>query len=225
MIGQILSSYITTYGGNGSFSLKFLYIIYIVSVTDLSMTIIAVYGAITQLVILVVVVSGQNCSNTVGSLNYHYNSEPIEQETTYILANDSYKVPCKGKVTGWKFCYRIQGKDAATFNAGVWRVINETNHNGSISFVKINSTSITFAPDVGDVNACQTFNLLSEHQFTVPEGSVVGLYSNTAEVSSPLLYTNSSTRTYQFRGDITNVTASDKDRVNLSIAIELYLGE
>ena len=187
------------------------------------MTIIAVYGAITQLVILVVVVSGQNCSNTVGSLCYHDNSEPIEQETTYILADNLYTVSCKGKVTGWKFCYRIQGKHNATFDAGVWRV-NETNHNGNISFVKINSTSITFAPDVGDVgevNACQTFNLSSEHQFTVPEGSVVGLY-NTAEFSSPLLYTNSSIRTYRFMGDSTNVPAS---RVNLSIAIELYLGE
>ena len=188
------------------------------------MTIIAVYGVFAQLFILVVVVSSQKCSDTVGHL-FCDNSDSIDQETTYILADDSYKVSCKGKVTGWKFCYRKQGKDTATFDAGVWRVINETNHNGNISFVKINSTSITFAPDVGEVNACQTFNLSSELQFTVPEGSVVGLYSNTAEVFSPLLYTNSSIRTYRFMDNITNVTVSDKDRVNLSIAIELYLGE
>lgn len=189
------------------------------SVTDLNIRILAVYAVFTQ---MVVVISAQNCSDTVGFLDRDGNL--TIQDQTYLLTDQQYTVPCKGKVTAWEFCYQAQGPNttSVSFYAGIW---NTVNHSGNITYVQANSNVIAFVPN-GTKYSCQIFNVSVEDQFIAQAGSIVGLYSNTGIMSPQLLYTNSNdTTTYRFGGNPKNVAISDDDEMfDYRIAIKLHLG-
>ena len=182
----------------------------------------AVYAVFTQLFILVAV-SNQDCSKTVGYLDYSNNDIVIE-DRTFILYDDH--ISCEGKVTAWKFCYRIQGNNTiVSFIASVWKIIGN-------KFVRVHSNNITFIPtsNNNDVYTCQIFNLSDTDQFTAPAGSVVGLYSNTGRMRPELLSTNktaSNITTYMFYGgskDVLTTNNTEEVRRNYSISIKVYLG-
>ena len=184
------------------------------------------YAVVTQLFIMLVIVSSQNCSDTVGSLNRNMNSIPISQDETIIFTDHQYTVPCDGNVIAWRFCYQPFGNNGSviSFSAGIWRSSN-MNYSGSTNFMQVNSSVISFYQnDSGDASYCQTFNLSTTDQYTVPTGSVVGLYSNTGTMYPLLLNTSSNVTAYKFDGNRTDVNISDGKVGSYNIAIELYLG-
>ena len=165
-----------------------------------------------------IAVSGQECTDTVGSLNHDSNIVTVDQ--TFILAG--YTVPCDSTVVAWEFCYQISAI-LLTFYPGIWR----TNDNRDYALVQ--SNSITYDASIrtsGTSNdQCQRVNLSVTDQFTAPAGSVVGLYSG---VQTQLLHTNtdSSIATYQFNGKQSSVTINPGTTdVNYNIAIRVYLGK
>ena len=167
------------------------------------------------------VVSGQECTDTVGSLNHDSNIVPLDQ--TFILAG--YTVPCNGTVVAWEFCYRRSGA-LLTFYPGIWRI---TGTNDNRDYALVQSNSITYDASIRtngtSDDQCQRVNLSVTNQFTAPAGSVMGLYSN---VGTRLLHTNtnSSRTTYQFNGNQSSVSkAGNKYDVNYNIAIRVYLGK
>ena len=196
----------------------------IASITDLKdLTICAVF---TQLVIMLVIVSGQNCSDTVGSLNYNMNSTNIAQGKTFIVADHQYTVYCDGNVIGWKFCYQLYGNNGSviSFIAGIWRS-SGINRSGSTSYMQVNSSVISYFQNGSNgTTYCQRVDLSATDQFTAPAGSVVGLYSNVAPMFSSLKTTSSNTTVYMFDENGTEYNTSDGEVGNYNIAIELYLG-
>ena len=166
------------------------------------------------------VVSGQECKDTVGSLNHDSNIVTFGQ--TFILAG--YTVPCNSIVIAWEFCYRISPAASVTFYPGIWRV---TGTNDNSDYALVQSNSITYNSSIltnGTSNdQCQRVNLSVTDQFTAPAGSVVGLYSGTGP---QLLHTNndSSITTYQFNGNQSSVSNAGND-VNYNIAIRVLLGK
>ena len=164
------------------------------------------------------VVSGQECTDTVGSLNY--DSSIVPQDQTFILAG--YTVPCNGTVVAWEFCYRI----ISTFYPGIWRI---TGTNDKRDYALVQSNSITYDVSIqtsGTSNdQCQRVNLSVTDQFTAPAGSVVGLYSG---IQTQLLHTitDSSITTYQFNNNQSRVTINPGTTdVNYNIAIRVYFGK
>ena len=143
--------------------------------------------------VAVIAVIGQECTDTVGSLNH--DSIMVTQDQTFILAG--YTVPCDGIVVAWEFCYRINDGTSVTFHPGIWRITGMTD--GIIDYELFQSNNITYDSSVetSGVDSCQRVNLSTTDCFTAPAGSVVGLYSN---VQTQLLHTNpdSSITTYQF---------------------------
>ena len=182
------------------------------------------YVVVTQLFIVLVIVSGQSCSDTVGSLNRNVNSTPITQGQTVIFADHQYTVPCDGNVIAWRFCYQLFGNNqSVSFSAGVWRS-GEVNYNGSTNFMQINSSVISFYPNGWSDTSYQRVNLSATDQYTAPAGSVVGLYSNVGLMFSPLLNTSSNVIAYKFDGSRTDINIGDGEVGSYNIAIELYLG-
>ena len=165
------------------------------------------------------VVSGQECTDTVGSLNHDSNIVPLDQ--TFILAG--YTVPCNSIVVGWEFCYQISGIGLVIFYPGIWRITG-TNDNRDYALVQSNSITYDASILTSGIDSCQRVNLLVIDQFTAPAGSVVGLYSN---FGPQLLHTNtdSSIVTYQFSGNQSSVTINAGDNVNYNIAIRVHVGK
>ena len=163
-------------------------------------------------------VSGQECTDTVGSLSHDSNIVTAAQ--TYILAG--YMVPCNRTVIAWEFCYRISGATSVTFYPGIWRVTGTTDSNTNYELVQSNSVTYDQSIQTSGVDSCQRVNLSSTDQFTAPAGSVVGLYSN---VGTQLLHTNndSSITTYKFSGNQSSVNNSGIS--NYNIAIRVHLGK
>ena len=165
-------------------------------------------------------VSGQECTDTVGSLSH--DSNIVLQGLTSILAG--YRIPCDGTVVAWEFCYRISGAGSVIFYPGIWRITGTTGSNTDYELVQ--SNSITYDPSIqtSGVDSCQRVNLSTRDQFAAPAGSVVGLYSN---VQTQLLHTNtdSSITTYQFIGNQSSVSAGNSSDANYNIAIRIYLGK
>ena len=191
-----------------------------VAYTDLNTKKLDMYAVFIHFFILVAVISGQNCSDIVGSSNKFYNNSdyPVVAASTYIIADHKYTVPCKGKVIAWNFCYRsINKTTAVSFTAGIW--INTSNN----TYKEVNSTIIEFIPNrINDsVNPCQTIYLLEANQFVAPIGSIVGLYSNTEAL---LLYSNSNIATYMYDGNKTQYQINDNKTHNYMIAINVHLG-
>ena len=167
------------------------------------------------------VVSGQECTDTVGSLNHDSNIVP--SDLTFILAG--YTVPCNSTVVAWEFCYRIS--DASlTFYPGIWRITRINNNNNLRDYALVQSSNITYDASIqtnGIINSCQRVNLSVIDQFTAPAGSVVGLYSG---IGPLLLHTNtdSSITTYQFSGNQSSVSKAGNN-INYSIAIRVHVGK
>ena len=153
-----------------------------------------------------IAVSGQECTDTVGSLNYDNNI--VTQVQTFILAG--YTVPCSGTVVAWEFCYQISGA-TVTFSPGVWRMTGTMSGNTDYTLVQSNIVTYdqnTQRPQDPHNVGCQIFNLSDTDQFTAPAGSVVGLYSGIQHTHVQLLHTNtnSSITTYRFSGNQSSVT-------------------
>ena len=171
-----------------------------------------------------IAVSGQECTDTVGSLSHDNNI--VTRDQTFILAG--YTVPCSGTVVAWEFCYRISGATSVTFYPGIWRITGTMS--GNTYYTLVQSNNVTYdqiARDPQDpiiIFPCQIFNLSDTDQFTAPAGSVVGLYTN---VITQLLRTNidSSITTYQFSGNQSNVRITGNNNVNYNIAIRVHLGK
>ena len=163
------------------------------------------------------VVSGRDCTDTVGSLSHDSNF--ITAVQTFILAG--YTVPCNSTVVAWEFCYRIS-RGLFTFFPGIWRITG-TNDNSDYRLVQ--SNTITYNGSIqtnGTSNdQCQRVNLSVADQFTAPVGSVVGLYSGNHR---QLLLTNTDDliTTYQFSGNQSSNAGND---VNYNIAIRVHLGK
>ena len=176
------------------------------------------YAVFTQLFILVAV-SDQDCSNTVGFLNF--SNDIITEDQTFILYDHQHTISCEGNVTAWEFCYQT-GNTTVSFNASVWKTARN-------NFTQVNSNNITFISNGSDVYSCQIFNLSEADQFTAPAGSVVGLYSNKGTMRSTLLSTkntSSNITTYRFHGkpkDVLSINYTEAV-LNYSIAIKVYLG-
>ena len=167
-------------------------------------------------------VSGQECTDTVGSLNHDSNLVTVDQ--TFILAG--YEVPCDRTVIAWEFCYRIIAA-SLTFYPGIWRITGTIGNNRD--YVLVQSNSITYDANIKtngtSTDSCQRVNLSVTDQFTAPAGSVVGLYSN---VQTQLLHTNtdSSITTYQFNQNQSSVTINpEATDANYNIAIRVHFGK
>ena len=88
-----------------------------------------------------IAVSGQECTNTVGSLS-HNNSNLVTQGQTFILTG--YIIPCSGTVVAWEFCYRASNATSVTFYPGIWRISGTLDNKTNYSLVK--SYKITYDP-------------------------------------------------------------------------------
>ena len=148
-------------------------------------------------------VSGQQCTDTVGSLSHDSNIVTFDQ--TFILAG--YTVPCSETVVAWEFCYRINS-GSVTFYPGIWKITRANGGNTVYELVQSNSVTYNQSIQTSGVDSCQRVNLSTTDQFTAPAGSVVGLYSN---VGTQLLHTNtnSSVTTYNFSGNQSSVTVNN----------------
>ena len=170
--------------------------------------------------ITIIVTSGQQCTDTVGSLSHDSNIVTAAQ--TFILAG--YTIPCSGTVVAWEFCYRISAT-SVTFYPGIWRITGASGSNTNYELVQSNSVTYDSSIQTSGVDSCQRVNLSTTDQFTAPAGSVVGLYSN---IETQLLHTNtdSSITTYQFSGNRSSArTAGNNNDVNYNIAIIVHLGK
>ena len=74
------------------------------------------YVVVTQLSIMLVIVSGQSCSRIVGSSKYNVNSTAITQDQTVIFTDNQYTVPCDGNVIAWRFCCQIFGNNRSVYH-------------------------------------------------------------------------------------------------------------
>ena len=165
-------------------------------------------------------VSGQECTNTVGSLSYDSNIVTANQ--IFILAG--YTVSCNGTVVAWEFCYRT-ANGSVTFYPGIWRITGTMGSNTDYELIQSNSVTYDSSIQTSGIDSCQRVNLSTTDQFTAPAGSVVGLYSN---VMTQLLHTDtdSSITTYRFSGNQSSVsTTGNSNDVNYNIAIRVHLGK
>ncbi|XP_065899943.1 uncharacterized protein [Dysidea avara] len=175
-----------------------------------------IYVVIWIAVELIVPVNCERCMipNTVGSLDYDENV--IGADQTYILTG--YTIQCEGIVTTWEFCYQLLGNvPGVTFYPGIWE------NTGGTTYSLIQSNTVVFTPNgTGPSFSCQNYTLPVTEQFTVPSGSVVGLYSN---LNVQLLHTtdNSQITTYQVTGNQSSVVGGSTNDVNYTIAIRVHL--
>ena len=166
-----------------------------------------------------IAISGQECTDTVGSLSHDSNF--VTQDQTFILAG--YVVPCNGIVAAWEFCYRIFNA-SVTFYPGIWRITGTSVPNTDYELIQSNSVIYNASIQTSGVDSCQRVNLSTTDQFFAPAGSVVGLYSN---VAAQLLRTNtnSSITTYQFSGNYSSVTKASNVNYNIAIKVYIHLGK
>ena len=168
----------------------------------------------------IIAVSGQQCTDTVGSLSHDSNIVTVDQ--TFILAG--YTLSCNGTVVAWEFCYRIRGATSVTFYPGIWRATGIMGSYTDYELIQSNSVTYDSSIQTSGYDSCQRVNLSTTDQFTAPAGSIVGLYSN---VGTQLLHTNTniSIITDQFSGNQSSVSSGgNRDDVNYNIAIRVHLG-
>ena len=173
-----------------------------------------------------IIVTSQECTDTVGSLSHDDNI--VDADQTFIL--DDHAVPCSATVIAWEFCYRILNVSSVTFYPGIWNITGASG--GSIDYALVQSNTVTYDSTIRDPqdpnNNCQIFNLSDTDQFNAPAGSVVGLYSNTGTVRALLLRTNTDNlvTTYQFKENQSSIyTTGRREDVNYNIAIRVHLGQ
>ena len=159
---------------------------------------------------------------TTGSTDY--DSNIIDEDTTYILTSNEYMVECNGRanIVAWEFCYqKVQIQSNFTFYPGIWK--RNTGRARANSYTLIKSSMVTFIP-TESLSSCQMFNLQSSEQFTVQQSSYIGLYSNTGSASPPLFTDSSEGGTYKFSGKPSMVDVSDDDE-EFNIAISVHISE
>ena len=170
-----------------------------------------------------IVVNGQECTDTVGSLSH--DSNIVNAKQTFILAG--YTVPCNKTVVAWEFCYRIINA-SLTFYPGIWKITGTRGGSDNRDYALVQSNTITYDASIQTSGTsddqCQRVNLSVTDQFTAPAGSVVGLYSGTKTV---LLHTNTDNSiTYHFFGNQSSVTTTgNSQNVKYNIAIRLHFGK
>ena len=169
-----------------------------------------------MLLLHTIAVSCQACT-TPGSLNHSNIS--YNRNTTYIL--NGYTVQCEGIVTTWEFCYHMNSSvPSATFYPGIW------NKTGKVFYTHIQSNTVTFTPNGTNINSCENYTIPEAERFTVPSGSVVGLYSN---FNVQLLRTNDTNQqmpTYQFDGNQSDVTINgNTKKAGYNVAIRVHVGK
>ena len=164
-------------------------------------------------------VNGHECTDTVGSLSHDSHIVTFQQTFLFI----GYRVPCSGTVVAWEFCYRITGGGNVTFYPGIWRITGRSGSNTNYTLFQSNSVTYDSSIQTSGVDSCQRVDLSTTDQFTAPEGSFVGLYSN---YLTQLLRTNTnnSIKTYQYNGSLSSVNENAGLDVNYTIAIKAYLG-
>jgi len=158
-----------------------------------------------------------------------HDDKTVDADHTYIL--NEYTIPCNGIVVAWEFCYRTsRTASSQTFYPGIWR-ITDTKKNGETDYKLVQSNAITFTPNGSNNTSCHRVNLLEADHFTVPAGSVVGLYSsNNKEKKSPLLHTNDIDDVITYKNDkkLSEVKKAGKGRnkpVRYNIAIKVHLSK
>ena len=160
----------------------------------------------------------KDCSeaDTVGSTDYDRNI--VDENTTYILTDNEYKVDCTGSVIAWEFCFLVQGKSSLTFYPGIWKEVKKNKE-----YSLVNSSKVTFT-STDNMRSCQMFNL--SEQFIAQEDSFIGLYSNVGS-TRPLLFTNSNKgNTFQISGNHSEVTVGGRIKAEkFNIAIRAHIGE
>ena len=177
---------------------------------------------ISNISILSTAVSGQECTDTVGSLSHDSNIN-VAPDRTFILAG--YTIPCNKTVVAWEFCYQIAA-GSVTFYPGIWRITGTSGSNTDYELVQSNTITYDASINTGGIDhniSCQRVNLSTTDQFTAPAGSVVGLYSG---IGPLLLHTNtdSSITTYQISRNQSSVSsAGSTTNVNYNIAIGVYI--
>ena len=118
----------------------------------------------------IILANAQTCRNT-GLLNYQEGSI-VDQATTYIIP--TYNITCDGAVTGWVFCYQINGISSVTFYPSVWRW-NENNytlvHASRVNYIVPQHSS-------GLSSSCTKHLLPTNEQFSVHTNDIIGLYSS-----------------------------------------------
>ena len=187
-----------------------------------------------NLAVIIIAVSGQECTDTVGSLSYDNDRKYklVVNGQTFILAG--YTVPCSGTVVAWEFCYRINGATSATFYPGIWRITETmSGESGDTDYTLVQSNNVTYNQSAHDPQdptnrfACQIFHLTDTDQFTAPAGSVVGLYTD--RTLRPLLLrtnTDISITTYRFTENQSSVSiVGISNDVDYNIAIRVHLGK
>ena len=175
--------------------------------------------------IILLAVSCDKCTDTVtfGSLAH---GNTITEGRTYILTG--YEVLSNATVVAWEFCYQKTDAASVTFYPGIWRIMDINDRNGDTDYELVQSSTVTYDPSSGtDQFPCSMFNLSVTDQFTVSEGSVAGLYSNTGAL---LLHTNDNAlvTTYEYNGSqshIANVHPDGNKDINFNIAIRVHLGK
>ena len=165
-----------------------------------------------------VAVSGQGCTDTVGSLDHYSSVATVGRK--YIFTG--YTVPCSRTVVAWEFCYQVSDLISATFSPSIWRI----SQTSGIDYQLIQANTITYDSSIetSGINSCKRVNLSTTDQFTAPAGSLVGLYS----ISGPkLLYSNSdsSTITYRIRHNQSSITTNSDAIVHYNISIKVHLGK
>ena len=129
-------------------------------------------------------------------------------------------------MVAWEFCYRVyMDGGLVTFYPGIWRVTGTSGDNTDYELVQSNSVTYNQSIQTSGVDSCQRVNLSTTDQFTIPAGSVVGLYSN---IRTTLLCTNNNTSitTYQFSGNQSSISINDNStNSNYNIAIRVHIGK
>ena len=153
-----------------------------------------------------------------------HDNQIVEQHKTFILAG--YTIQCSKIVVAWEFCYQINDASSVTFYPGIWMITGMSGSSSNADYTLVQSNNVTFDQRGVATNnlPCKIFNLSDADQFTAPNESVVGLYSN---VQTLLLRTEEemSIRTFRFTENRTTVTnAGNGDDVNYNIAIRVHLG-
>jgi len=160
----------------------------------------------------------KDCSedDTVGSTDYDKNI--VDENTTYILTGDEYKVDCTGNVIAWEFCFLVKDKSSLTFYPGIWKEVKKNKE-----YSLVNSSKVTFT-STDNMPSCQMLNL--SEQFIAPKDSFIGLYSNVGS-TRPLLLTNSNEgNTFQISGNHSEITVGGRIKAEkFNIAIRAHIGE
>ena len=150
-------------------------------------------------------------------MDYSSGDLPAPVDRTYILAG--YTIPCNGTVVAWEYCYQISSAEQVTFYPGVWRI---TRRNDIDFYTLFRANKVTFDSRGTPPNLfiCSIFNVSDTEQFTAPAGSVVGLYTLSAQLLRTS--TDDSITVYTFRLNQNNVNSTGTD-ANYNIAIRVHL--